>query len=164
MFAIPAVVHCTLLHAGTDTRDACGREKEFSSPNPKGQPGSAGADFEGGLPAGARILVILGSLIGAGGGYPMRASSDRWGIWIGSLPAMASIERVTSEPSLFVDLPHTATTSALAAGIHPVGSRILATANTTRHSILSTIPMLLRSRRVNHDRTAGLSDNSGARR
>ena len=74
---------------------------------------------------GASILGILAALIGAGGGYPMRASSDRRGIWIGSLPAMASIERVTSEPSLFVDLPHTAITSALAAGIHPVGSRII---------------------------------------
>jgi hypothetical protein len=55
----------------------------------------------------------------------MRASSDRRGIWIGSLPAMGSIEPVTSEPSLFVDLPHTATTSALAAGIPPVGSRTI---------------------------------------
>ena len=74
---------------------------------------------------GANILGILDALIGACGGYPMRASSDRRGIWIGSLPAMASIERVTSEPSLLADLPHTATTSALAAGIHPVGSRII---------------------------------------
>jgi hypothetical protein len=134
-------VHCTLLHAGTGTRSHGGSPPSKSASTFLGCPFGLGPENSflpkglrqrGDCPTtdvrngrlrldqtgkGANILGILAALIGVDGGYPMRASSDRRGIWIGSLPAMASIEPVTSEPSLLVDLPHTATTSALAAGI-----------------------------------------------
>ena len=71
---------------------------------------------------GANILGILAALIAAGGGHPCGQAAIDGDTWIGSLPALASIEPVTSEPGLFVDLPHTATTSALAAGVPTVGS------------------------------------------
>jgi hypothetical protein len=39
-------------------------------------------------------------LFGVDGGH-LRASRDRRGIWIGARPALASVESVTNEPSLY---------------------------------------------------------------